>query len=121
MKIILLKRNPLSRLANDSMRFCDASSSLRRITRIKQARMISMTKTKNQTPSSLPAKACTDERIPLRVRYVPKMVRVKVAIIRIMFHRRSMFFFSWMRAEWRYAVAVSQGRREAFSTGSQAQ
>ena len=38
-----------------------------------------------------------------------------------MFQTFSMSFFSWIMTEWRKAVPVSQGRNEAFSTGSQAQ
>ena len=58
---------------------------------------------------------------PLRVRKVPKMVRTKVRITKLMFQTFSMSFFSWIMTEWRYAVAVNQGMMAAFSTGSQAQ
>ena len=38
-----------------------------------------------------------------------------------MFQTFSMSFFSWIVTECRKAVAVSQGMKAAFSTGSQAQ
>src|SRR5713101_8108479 len=64
---------------------------------------------------------CTEEITPLRVRKVPKIVSVKVRITSAMFHTLSMFFFSWIITECKYAVAVNQGIIAAFSTGSQAQ
>src|SRR5689334_16730759 len=65
--------------------------------------------------------ACTDEMIPERVRKVPRIVRTNVPTTRLMFHKRSMLRRSCTMAECRKAVAVSHGRNEAFSTGSQAQ
>src|SRR5262245_24831983 len=63
----------------------------------------------------------TEEITPLRVRKVPKIVSAKVRITNTMFHTLSMFFFSWIITEWRYAEAVNQGMMAAFSTGSHAQ
>src|SRR5512141_3302894 len=65
--------------------------------------------------------ACTDERIPERVRKVPSIVSTNVATQRLSVHRRSMLRRSCTITECRYAVAVSHGRNEAFSTGSHAQ
>src|SRR5678815_1879082 len=65
--------------------------------------------------------ACTDERIPDRVRNVPSIVRTNVATQRLSVHSRSMLRQSCTITEWRYAVAVSHGRNDAFSTGSHAQ
>ena len=58
---------------------------------------------------------------PLRVRKVPKIDSPYVRMTSDMFHTFNMPFFSWIITEWRNAVPVSQGSREAFSTGSQAQ
>src|SRR5678815_3063567 len=65
--------------------------------------------------------ACTDERIPDRVRNVPSIVRTNVATQRLSVHSRSMLRRSCTITECRYAVAVSHGRNDAFSTGSHAQ
>src|SRR5688500_14157449 len=65
--------------------------------------------------------ACTDDRIPERVRKVPRIVSTNVATHRFSVHKRSMLRRSCTITECRYAVAVSQGRNEAFSTGSHAQ
>src|SRR5690242_11602725 len=65
--------------------------------------------------------AWTDEMIPDRVRKVPRIVRTNVPTTRLRFHTRSMLRRSCTIAEWRKAVAVSHGRKEAFSTGSHAQ
>src|SRR6185369_8932182 len=67
------------------------------------------------------AKAWTELTTPERVRKVPKMQRKKVAETRTAFHTFIMPFFSCIMTEWRKAVAVIQGRSEAFSTGSQPQ
>src|SRR5438105_8737621 len=67
------------------------------------------------------AKACTELTTPLRVRNVPKIESMKVAKISHMFHTFSMPRFSCIITECRKAVPVSQGSREAFSTGSQPQ
>src|ERR1700741_4630910 len=58
---------------------------------------------------------------PLRVRKVAKMERRKVPITRSTFHIFSIPRFSWIITECRNAVPVSQGRSDAFSTGSQNQ
>ena len=67
------------------------------------------------------ANAWTDEITPLRVRKVPKIVRAKVSVIRVMFQIFSIGRRSWTMTEWTNAVPMSQGMNEAFSTGSHAQ
>src|SRR5688572_10760264 len=59
--------------------------------------------------------------MPERVRNVPRIVSTNVAMHRLSVHRRSMLRRSCTITEWMYAVAVSHGRNDAFSTGSQAQ
>ena len=63
----------------------------------------------------------TEATTPERVRKVPRMVSEKVPMIRATFHAWSIPRRRCTTAEWMKAVAVSQGRNEAFSTGSQAQ
>src|SRR5689334_20257089 len=72
-------------------------------------------------PISERAKACTDCTTPDRVRNVPRMQRKNVAETRTMFQTFIMPFFSCIMTECRKAVPLSQGSREAFSTGSQPQ
>ena len=72
-------------------------------------------------PISLWLKACTELKIPDRVMNVPRMVSRKLAIMRLMVQPLSTPRRSVRMAECRAAVAVSQGRSDAFSTGSQAQ
>ena len=67
------------------------------------------------------AKACTELRMPLRVRKVPKMQRKKVVKISTMFQTFIIPRFSCIITECRKAVPVNHGSREAFSTGSQPQ
>ena len=67
------------------------------------------------------ANECTLEMMPLRVMKVPKMESANENPTRITFHRFSIPRFSWIMTECRNAVIVSQGRKLAFSTGSQAQ
>ena len=55
------------------------------------------------------------------MRKVPRIVSTKVATTSFMFQTRSMPRRSCTIAECRNAVAVSQGMKDAFSTGSQAQ
>src|SRR5215467_16159639 len=85
------------------------------------AAMPSARKLTKYFPISDRANACTDCTTPDRVRNVPKMHRKKVAETRTMFQTFIMPFFSCIITECRKAVAVIQGSKEAFSTGSQAQ
>ena len=66
-------------------------------------------------------KACTDSSTPDRVMNVPRIVSEKVAMTSVRFQTRSIPRRSWTMTEWRYAVPVSHGRNDAFSTGSHAQ
>src|SRR5277367_1513343 len=67
------------------------------------------------------AKACTELTTPERVRNVPKMHRKNELETSTMFQTFIMPFFSCIMTECRKAVLLSQGRNDAFSTGSQAQ
>ena len=67
------------------------------------------------------ANECTLSMMPLRVMKVPKMASRKVVTTSTTFHLRSIPRFSWIMMECRNAVPVSQGRSDAFSTGSHAQ
>ena len=49
------------------------------------------------------------------------MEREKVVVTRKMFHALSILRRSCTCTEWIKAVAVSQGKKDTFSTGSQAQ
>ena len=78
-------------------------------------------KVTNGTPSVAPPKAWIEFRMPLRTRKVPMIASVPVAHTSETFHTFSIPRFSWIITEWRKAVAISQGIKEAFSTGSQPQ
>ncbi len=65
--------------------------------------------------------AWIESRIPERTRNVPRMHRIPVPRISDAFQTFSIPRRSWIITECRKAVPVSQGRSEAFSTGSQAQ
>ena len=82
------------------------------------------TTTKNPSssgPTDPSEKACTERSTPDRVRNVPRIVSENVAHSSDRFQTRSMPRRSWTITECRNAVPVSQGRNEAFSTGSHAQ
>ena len=66
-------------------------------------------------------KACTESSTPDRVRNVPRIVSANVAQSSERFQTRSIPRRSCTITEWRKAVPVSHGRRQAFSTGSHAQ
>src|SRR6202022_459360 len=63
----------------------------------------------------------TELKTPLRVMKVPRMGRRKVPSTRLSVQSLRTFLRSCTIVEWMKAVAVSQGRNDAFSTGSQAQ
>ena len=67
------------------------------------------------------AKECTELRMPERTRNVPDRLSENVPIASSTVQTFSASRFSTTIAEWSSAVPVSQGRREAFSTGSQNQ
>ena len=75
----------------------------------------------NQVPMGDWAKAWTELTRPARVSRVPSSVRRKVEKMSQTFQLFIMPFFSCIMTEWRKAVAVSQGMKLAFSTGSQPQ
>ena len=82
--------------------------------------MATSAKTKYQ-PMFVETKAWIDERMPLRVRNVPKIDSAKAPEIRQMFQTLSMPLRSCTITECKKAVATSHGISAAFSTGSQAQ
>ena len=65
--------------------------------------------------------ACTELSTPERVRNVPRIVRQNVAMTSDRFQTRNIPRRSCTMTEWMNAAAVSQGRSDAFSTGSQPQ
>ncbi len=78
-------------------------------------------KTRKSGPIGLWVKECTELTTPERVRKVPRMVSRKVIRISIVVHALRVPRRCCTTAEWSAAMPVSQGRNEAFSTGSQAQ
>src|SRR5204862_2230989 len=67
------------------------------------------------------ANACTELTTPLRVRRVPRMHNKNVVKTNQTFQTFIMPRFSCIITECRKAVPVSQGRSDAFSTGSHPQ
>tara|TARA_B110000438_G_scaffold34794_1_gene34585 strand:- start:23 stop:403 length:381 start_codon:yes stop_codon:yes gene_type:complete len=93
-KTILLNRKPLSRDVKDSI-FLLAFSTGRRIRiRLTQKTRIRIIKPRNTGPKSETAKEWTDDIIPLRVKNVPKIQRINVVNIKIIFQVLSIPFFS---------------------------
>ena len=117
----LLARNAPSRDSGESIAPGDRSRSPRH-----PISPIEATTMKAKNPSSVGPiepleNACTDSTTPDRARNVPRIVRLNVATTRVRFHTRSMPRRSCTMTEWMYAVPVSHGRIDAFSTGSHAQ
>src|SRR5687767_10906258 len=75
----------------------------------------------SQAPMADCVNECTESSTPERVRNVPRIVRENVASNSDKFHTRSIPRRSCTITEWMYAVPVSHGRNDAFSTGSQPQ
>ena len=75
----------------------------------------------NQLPMEDCANACTEFTTPLRVRNVPRIDNMNVVKMSHTFQVFSMPRFSCIMTECRNAVPVSQGKKDAFSTGSQPQ
>ncbi len=120
-RIRLLNRNDDSRDRSDSRR-CSVRRLSRRDTRSRsEPKNTRARNTPNAGPMSDVANECTDDRMPLRVRNVPKIDSENVRITSSAFHTLSMPLRSWIITECRNAVPVSQGMSDAFSTGSQAQ
>src|SRR6516164_6534996 len=117
----LLNRKLDSRDTSESRR-----CSLRRVSRLRTkkythvANEIARNHT-NHVPMPDCAKACTELTTPERVKNVPKIASRNVVKISHMFHIFIMPRFSCIITEWRNAVIVSHGSREAFSTGSHPQ
>ncbi len=117
----LLTRNAASRETGESIcpgeRSCSARQATNRIDTVAQT-------PRNASRSGPIAdwlNACTELITPDRVRKVPRMVRQNVATTSERFQSRSIPRRSCMMTECRYAVPVSHGNSEAFSTGSHAQ
>jgi hypothetical protein len=65
------------------------------------------------------ANACTDVRTPERTRNVPSSERLNATMASRTVQLRNVPRFSVTASEWISAVPVSQGMKDAFSTGSQ--
>ncbi len=117
----LFSRKAVSREAIESSAGSLRSSSLRHATSASETIITSAMKPRKNGPISPSVKAWTLSRIPDRVRKVPNKVSTKVAITSSMFQVLSVWRRSCTMMECRNAVAVSHGRKLAFSTGSQAQ
>src|SRR5437762_12013429 len=78
-------------------------------------------KATNHGPMFDCANACTELTTPLRVRNVPRIHNRKVRNTSHTFHTFIIPRFSCIITECRNAVPVSQGKNDAFSTGSQPQ
>src|SRR5205807_9484685 len=88
---------------------------------VKLAAAATMRNARKKYPTFDWVNECTLEITPERVMNVPKIDSSHEPMISARFHFFSMPRFSWTITECRNAVMVSQGRSEAFSTGSQAQ
>ena len=93
-KTILLNRNPLSRDVKDSIFLLAFSTGSRIRMRVIQKTRIRIIKPRNTGPKSETAKEWTDDIIPLRVKNVPKIQRINVVNINIIFQVLSIPFFS---------------------------
>ena len=117
----LLNRNAPSRDSGESMRPGERSRSPRQpmspiVTSTMSAKNVS-----TQTPMPDSVNACTESSTPERVRNVPRIVSANVAHSNVRFQTRNIPRRSCTITECRYAVPVSHGRNDAFSTGSHAQ
>ena len=117
----LLARNAPSRESGESIDPGDRSRSPRQPISATEVPAARAKKASRYAPSGPSENAWTLSMTPLRVRNVPRMVRQNVAQSSDRFQTRSIPRRSWTRTEWMNAVAVSQGRRLAFSTGSHPQ
>ena len=85
----LLNRNTVSRLAMASSCPVLLSDVLRPASRTPEPTRTTAMKPRNQKPTVPSAKACTELRMPERVRKVPRIVSAKVATMSVMFHTRA--------------------------------
>ena len=99
MNITLLKRKPLSRDTNDSIRFLVRNNGNRLYNNRNDPAKIKNTNPRNNGPKDEAVKECTEDMIPLRVRKVPKMLSAKVIMIKIIFQTRNISRFSWIMIE----------------------
>ena len=116
----LFARNDPSRDSGESIEPGDRRRSPRHAIRPSDTTTTTPKNASNQLPTGPSPKACTELRMPDRVRNVPRIVSAKVATSRLRFQTRSIPRRSWTNTEWMYAVPVSHGSSEAFSTGSHA-
>ena len=117
----LLPRNAPSRETGESIDPGERSRSPRQPMSAMHTATTSPKKARIVGPMADSVKACTLSSTPDRVRNVPRIVSENVASSSERFQTRSIPRRSCTITEWTYAVAVSQGRKLAFSTGSQAQ
>jgi hypothetical protein len=118
----LLTRNANSRLSTLSSSPRERSSGRRHSTSPKlNSTIASMKPPKVHASTGSAPKAWTLWTTPLRVMNVPTIVSKKLMITSDTFHTFIMPRRSWIMIECRNAVTVNQGKRPAFSTGSQAQ
>ena len=117
----LLSRKADSRETAESSWACPRRRSKRHASRPNEPRSTRARKARKNWPTEPWLKAWTDPMMPERVRNVPNSVRPKVRMMRVRFQSLSIRRRSWIITECRSAVAVSQGMKAAFSTGSHAQ
>ena len=117
----LLARNAPSRDTGESIEPGERSLSPRQAIRPIDVTVVRAKNPRIRGPMADSEKAWTESSTPDRVRNVPRIVSEKVATSSDRFQTRSIPRRSWAITECRYAVAVSHGRNEAFSTGSHAQ
>ena len=120
-KRTLFAKNAPSREKGESIRPGDRSRSPLQPMSPTVAKTMSAKKPISAIPILEVVNAWTDSSTPERVIHVPRIVRANVAHKSEMFHTRNMPRRSCTKTECKYAVPVSHGRNDAFSTGSQAQ
>src|SRR5688572_22433816 len=120
-KRTLLSRKADSRLTRPDGLPPPASSGSRHTSRLSAPARATTMPARNHGPIADCVNEWTLATTPERVRNVPTRVSVNVAMTRALAQMRNPPRRSATIAEWTKAVAVSHGRRAAFSTGSQAQ
>ena len=117
----LSTRKAPSRLRGESMPPSERSRSPRQAIRPTPVNRTTPKKPSSSGPMVDSENEWTDSMTPERVRKVPRMVRLNATTTSERFQMRNSPRRCWTITEWRYAVPTSQGRRAAFSTGSQPQ
>ena len=120
-KSTLFSRNADSRLSSEVGRPVPVSCGSRQTSRLSAPVSASAIAPRNHGPIADWVNEWTLATTPERVRNVPTSVNAKVAITSETVHAFSDPASLATIEEWTKAVAVSQGRSAAFSTGSQAQ